>query len=242
MTATTVRAVLFDTFGTVVDWRSGIASAFDTVAARHSSRLDSVHLADAWRRRYAPSMQRITSGDRPYTDLDTLHRENLTSVLAEFELPFETSEADVYDLVHAWHELAPWPDSVPGLHALKAQYTIGPLSNGHTALLLEMAKSAGLPWDLIIGSDLTQAYKPDPAAYLRPAAILGLAPAEVMLVAAHNDDLRAARDSGLATAFVARPLEHGSDQSIDLEAESDWDVVADDIVHLAELLHPRLAR
>ncbi|MCS5721679.1 HAD-IA family hydrolase [Herbiconiux sp. CPCC 203407] len=146
---------------------------------------------------------------------------------------------DIVELVHAWHRPPPWPDSVPGLRALKADYIIGPLSNAHTALLLEMSKSRRLPWDVIIGSDITRTYKPDPAAYRKTVELLGLPPGEVMLVAAHNEDLQAARMSGLATTFIARPREHGSRQVLDLEPTSDWDVVADDIEDLARRLRRR---
>lgn len=232
-----VTAVLFDTFGTVVDWRRGIAQAVADFAARHRLGLAPEAFADAWRAEYDPSMARVRSGERPYVPLSQLHRENLERTLARHGLRLaDFDAAEIATLNRAWERLPAWPDSVPGLAALKRQYVIGPLSNGDVALLVHLAKFAGLPWDLIIGSDLTHAYKPQPEAYLRAAAILRLPPGEVMLVAAHNADLQGAREAGLATGFVARSREHGPAQTTDLAAASDWDVVADDLVALAARL------
>jgi 2-haloacid dehalogenase len=229
-----VRAVLFDTFGTVVDWRSGISAAARRAAGAHGARLDPDAFADAWRARYQPSMEPVRSGVRPFVTLTRLHRENLTATLAEFGLDLGPPEVD--DLNRAWERLPPWPDSVEGLTLLRRRYIVGPLSNGNTALLTRMAKHAGLPWDVVIGSDVTRCYKPRPEAYLRAAAILELEPGQVMLVAAHNGDLAAARRAGLATAFVPRPTEHGPAQTSDLRPESDWDVVAVDVIDLARQL------
>jgi 2-haloacid dehalogenase len=206
-----VRAVLFDTFGTVVDWRTGVAGAVRAFAAAHGLDLDPEAFADAWRKLYQPSMQRVRFGKRPFAVLDVLHRENLEEVLrARGVDPGALDPGELDDLTRAWHFLPPWPDSVPGIAAIKARYIVGPLSNGNTSLLLDMAKAAGLPWDLILGSDVTRAYKPDTAAYREPAGYLGLDPGQVMLVAAHTADLAAARKAGLATAFVARPAEYGA--------------------------------
>jgi 2-haloacid dehalogenase len=179
-----VRAVLFDTFGTVVDWRSGIAAAVRAFADRHGLGLDGEAFADAWRARYQPAMEGIRSGQRPFVSLDVLHRENLDGALRTHDLDpaaFGSAELDI--LSKAWHFLPPWPDSVEGIARIKRGYIVGPLSNGNTGLLLDMAKAAGLPWDIILGSDISRAYKPDPEAYRSPAAILGLEPGQVMLAA-----------------------------------------------------------
>jgi len=191
-------------------------------------------VADAWRRRYQPAMEECRSGRRPFTRLDVLHRENLNAVLADCGIDpdaVDTSELD--HLNRAWHRLDPWPDSVPGLLRLKSRYVIAPLSNGNVALLLNMAKRAGLPWDAILGAEVAGAYKPQPEAYLRTADILGLRPDEMCLVAAHNGDLKAARACGLGTAFVLRATEHGPGQTTDLAPSEAWDVVASDFLDLA---------
>jgi 2-haloacid dehalogenase len=237
-TGRAVRAVLFDTFGTVVDWRSGVSAAVGGFTARHGLTLDPAEFADAWRAQYGPSMENVRSGQRPYVSLDTLHRENLDLVLRAHDLdPAAFGPADLDALNQAWHYLPPWPDSVAGLSALKRDFIVGPMSNGHTALLLHMAKAGGLPWDLILGSDVTRAYKPSPQAYLAPPALLGLDPGEVMLAAAHSSDLAAARGCGLATAFIARPDERGPGRGGDTAAPGDWDVVTTSITDLARQLH-----
>ena len=237
-TGLTVRAVLFDVFGTVVDWRSGITAAVRSFAAGHGLELDPAAFADSWRGRYQPSMRPVRSGARPYVSLDVLHRENLENVLRGLELdPGSFDPAELDRLARAWHFLPAWPDSVAGIAAIKRGYTVGPLSNGNTSLLLDMAKAAGLPWDLILGSDVSRAYKPDPDAYLRPIALLGLEPGEVMLAAAHPADLAAARQAGLATAFIARPLEHGPGASPGAEGgTADWDLAGGSITEIADRL------
>lgn len=230
----TVQAVLFDTFGTVVDWRTGITAAVRRTAAVHGVPRDAEAFADAWRAKYEPSMEPVRQGLRQFTTLTRLHQESLTATLAEFGVDLPDPETE--HLTHAWEQLPPWPDSIDGLTMLRRRYLIGPLSNGNVALLTRMAKHAGLPWDVIIGADVTRRYKPQPEAYLRAAALLELEPVQVMLAAAHNHDLAAARQAGLATAFVLRPTEFGPSQSTDLRAEADWDVIATDLVDLAERL------
>ena len=200
-----VRALVFDVFGTVVDWRGGVARE---VRRLLGPAVDAAALADDWRERYVPSMERVRSGELPWTPLDALHRSSLSSVLADAGLP--DVPADVRDeLVLAWHRLDPWPDAVPGLSRLRRRHVVAPLSNGNIALIVDMAKRAGLPWDVVLGAEVVRHYKPDPEVYDAAAALLALAPEQVLMVAAHTDDLRSARARGLRTAYVHRPDEFG---------------------------------
>lgn len=232
-----VRAVLFDVFGTVVDWRTGVAAAVRRFAGEHGLELDAEAFADAWRSRYVPGMRRVSAGERPFVPLDVLHRENLDGVLADLGFgPADFAPAALDELNRAWHFLPPWPDSAPGIAALKRDYIVGPLSNGNTCLLLDMAKAGGLPWDVILGSDVSRAYKPAREAYLRPAAMLGLEPGEVMLAAAHEADLAAAKEAGLAAAFIARPLERGPGIAGAGVAARSWDLSVSSITELASLM------
>jgi len=233
-----VKALVFDTFGTVVDWRNGIARDAKVFLAKHGrADVDAHAFADAWRRRYQPAMEEVRSGRRPFTRLDVLHRENLDLVLRDHGMDPAAIPADELDwLNRAWHRLDPWPDAIPGLLRLKARYFIGPLSNGNILLLANMAKRAGIPWDAILGAEPARAYKPQPEAYTRTAEILDLKPAEVALVAAHNGDLAAARNAGLATVFVLRPTEHGPGQRTDTRAESDWGISAESFEEVADRL------
>ena len=239
MPMTDVRALVFDVFGTVVDWRSGVARDAAPFLARYGAGgADPSHFADAWRRRYQPAMEEVRGGRRPYTRLDVLHRENLEAILPDFGIePGQVPPAELDELTLAWHRLDPWPDAVAGLGRLKAGHIIAPLSNGNIVLMLDMAKRAGLPWDAILGAEVSQAYKPSPDAYLRTADVLALRPGQMCLVAAHNSDLAAARACGFRTAFVPRPREHGPEQRSDLEADGPWDVVADDFLALASALN-----
>jgi 2-haloacid dehalogenase len=240
-TGQTVKAVLFDVFGTVVDWRTGVAAAVRRFADSHGLELDANAFADAWRARYVPGMRRVSSGERPFVLLDVLHRENLDGVLADLGVDAGRFGPKALDeLNRAWHFLPPWPDSVAGIAALKRNYIVGPLSNGNTSLLLDMAKAGGLAWDLILGSDVTKAYKPTMEAYLRPTALLGLEPGEIMLAAAHESDLAAARTAGLAAAFISRPLEQGPGVPGAGVAAQSWDLAVSSITELAERLGPRL--
>ncbi|MEO2217945.1 haloacid dehalogenase type II [Chromobacterium vaccinii] len=230
-----VQALLFDVFGTVVDWREGVARDAAAFLQRHpGARQDAYAFADVWRGRYSPSMEVVRAGRRPFTRLDQLHRENLEATLPAFGIdPASVPEDQLQWLNRAWHRLDPWPDSVAGLTRLKARYIVATLSNGNTSLLLNMAKYAGLPWDAILGAEAAQAYKPTPQAYLRTAELLDLPPERICLVAAHNGDLAAARQCGLKAAFVARPREFGPEQQTDLVAEQDWDWVAGNLIELA---------
>ena len=229
-------ALLFDVFGTVVDWRGSIAREVRRLVARKGrrGRRDWGEFADAWRRRYAPAMQRVRAGELPWQSLDALHRMNLEEILPEFGLRLTEREKRELNLV--WHRLAPWPDSMPGLTRLKRRHVIGTLSNGNMRLLVDMAKQARLPWDCVLSAELFRHYKPDPEVYLGAAALLELPPREVMLVAAHKDDLAAARRCGLRTAFVRRPLERGPKSTPDLADDRRFDFNADDFIDLARQL------
>jgi 2-haloacid dehalogenase len=228
-----MKALIFDVFGTVVDWRTGVANVATTAFAERGIEADPFGFAAAWRAQYDPAMEKIRAGNRGYVRLDVLHRENLDVVLADFGLEDQFNEAARADFNRAWEKLPPWPDSVAGLTALKARYAIAPCSNGSIALMTWLAKFGGLPWDAILGAEIAGNYKPAREVYLASAAALGLEPGEVMMVAAHNSDLAAAREAGLKTAFFPRPAEHGPSQTSDLEAASDWDIVAADLEDLA---------
>lgn len=231
-----VRALGFDVFGTVVDWRGGIARDAAPFLKRHGGRDDPLAFADAWRGQYQPAMEKVRSGRRPFVRLDVLHRENLEVVLPDFGIdPARIAPAELDELNLAWHRLDPWPDVVEGLTRLKRRYIIATLSNGNIILMVDMAKRAGMPWDAILGAEVAGAYKPSPEAYLRTADMLALKPEQLCLVAAHNSDLAAARRCGLKTAFVLRPGEQGLGQHAD-EAMQDWDVSASDFCDLANQL------
>ena len=233
-----VRALLFDVFGTVVDWRSGVAREATPFLRRHGAEsVDPLAFADAWRASYQPAMEQVRSGRRRFTRLDVLHRENLETILPDFGIdPATVPASELNELNLAWHRLDPWPDAVAGLTRLKTSFIIATLSNGNIALMLDMAKRAGLPWDAILGAEVVQAYKPMPEAYLRTADILAMRPEQICLVAAHNGDLAAARKCGLRTAFIPRPAEHGPNQTTDLRPDQEWDAVAADFGALAEKL------
>ncbi|NBD31332.1 MAG: haloacid dehalogenase type II [Alphaproteobacteria bacterium] len=219
-------ALIFDVFGTCVDWRSSIARA----VAQALPEVDSTAFTDAWRGEYQPAMERVRSGGRGYVPLDDIHRENLHCVTPCFGV----SAGD--GLATAWERLDPWPDVRPGLAALRRGYILAPCSNGSIAMLARLARYAGLPWDCILGADIARDYKPKPRVYQASCAALRLDPAQVMMVAAHNDDLAAARAAGLRTAFVARPTEHGPDQTSDMAPSADWDLVVPDFEALASRL------
>jgi 2-haloacid dehalogenase len=238
MTLSSVRALVFDVFGTVVDWRSGVAHAAVPFLLRHAATpADPAAFADAWRDRYQPAMEEVRTGRRPFAPLDVLHRENLEAILPDFGInPSQVPSEELDELNRAWHRLDPWPDVLPGLARLKARYIIAPLSNGNVILMIDMAKRAGLPWDAILGAELARAYKPSPEAYLCTLDVLAMRPEQVCMVAAHNGDLAAARACGLRTAFVPRPTEHGPNQTGDLRPEQDWDVIVPDFGALADKL------
>lgn len=229
-----MKALAFDVFGTVVDWRSSIIGELEAFGKSHGLQRDWPVFADNWRAGYAPAMDRVRRGELPWTRIDDLHRAILVSLLEEAGVEAGPDEID--HLNRAWHRLDPWPDSVAGLSRLKQHYLITTLSNGNVSLLTNMAKNAGLPWDCVISAELFRHYKPDLEAYRGCADLLDIAPEELTLVAAHPSDLRAARAAGLGTAYVARPLEYGPDATpYDVTAD-DFDIVATDFVDLADQL------
>ena len=230
-----VKALGFDVFGTVVDWRSSIIREGQELGRAKGLDVDWEAFTDAWRGLYQPALDRVRTGALPWTRLDDLHRMSLDRLLVDFEIR-GLAESEIDGLNRVWHRLDPWPDSVPGLTRLRKKYVLATLSNGNVALMVNMAKRAGLPWDAILGAEPARHYKPHPEAYLRTADFLGLRPEQCMLVAAHNGDLAAAARVGFHTAFVRRPTEHGPTQTRDLRAEQAWDVVAESMVDLAAKL------
>ena len=232
MKAPPVKALIFDVFGTVVDWRGSVIREGEELGRKKNLDVDWAAFADEWRGRYAPSMDQVRRGELPWTNLDALHRTSLEELLEEFRIEGLTEE-EIDHLNKVWHRLDPWPDSVAGLTRLKKRYVISTFSNGNVALLTDMAKWAGLPWDLILSAELVKHYKPDPETYLMAPNLLDLRPDEVMLVAAHPSDLRAAQTHGLRTAYVLRPQEWGPEGEAE-PADPSFDLVVDDLIELAE--------
>ncbi|MCX7320026.1 MAG: haloacid dehalogenase type II [Hyphomicrobiales bacterium] len=231
---TAVKALIFDVFGTVVDWRSSLIDDLGKWGNQRGITADWTALVDAWRLAYMPSMDTVRHHpERGFVKLDKLHRQSLETLVEKFGIQGLTDD-DLHHLTLGWHRLHPWKDSVAGLTRLKTKYIISPLSNGNVALLTNMAKFAGLPWDLIMSAELFKHYKPDPESYLGACEMLSLKPAEVMMVAAHNNDLDAAQKYGLKTGFVPRITEYGPHQNRDFKADGDWDVVADDFEDMAK--------
>lgn len=228
-----VKLLVFDTFGTVVDWRSVVIEEGQALSKAKGFSLDWAAFADEWRGAYAPSMDRVRKGDLPWTKLDVLHRMSLDTLLAKHAVT-QLSEAEKREFTRAWHRGRPWPDSVAGLTRLKKAFTIAPMSNGNLALLTNMAKHGGLPWDCILGAELAKHYKPDPETYLSAVQFFDLTPPEVMMVAAHPGDLQAAKALGLRTAYVHRPLENGAEKKPPaMPAAGTFDILAKDFLDLA---------
>lgn len=230
-----VRALVFDVFGTVVDWHGSVAREVRALAREKGLRVNALKFATAWRAGYRPAMDRVLRGEAPFEKIDAIHRAILEDVLRQFRIA-TLSEEEKARLNLVWHRLKPWPDTVRGLKRLKSKFIIATLSNGNTSLLVNMAKHAGLPWDCVFSSDTFKLFKPDPGMYLGAAAMLDLAPAQVMMVAAHKPDLRAAAKCGLQTAFVKRPLEHGRRGTPDLVSEPDFTHDAESFLDLADQL------
>ena len=236
-----VKALLFDVFGTVVDWRTGIAKEVESVAKKNDISLDPFDFADAWRAEYQPAMEEIRKGRRSFTILDILHMENLKKIASKFNL-HDLSDEDFKMLVKAWHRLPGWPDSSEGLNALKKKYILATQSNGNIALIVNMAKFSNLNWDVILGAEVIGHYKPEPEAYLKACSALDLKTEECLMVAAHDDDLKAASLQGMKTAYVHRPFEYGKDKLFDIAMVNDykgdkvWDIVSSDLNDLAKQL------
>lgn len=231
-----IKALTFDVFGTVVDWRSSIAREGEVFAKRHSiNGIDWVKFAESWRAGYTPSMNRVRNGEIPWANIDELHKSILNKLILKYGIEGISYE-DKNDFNRAWHRLSPWPDVLGGLKRLRSKFVIATLSNGNVSLLTNMAKNAGLPWDCILSAELSKHYKPDPEVYKTAVGLLGLHPYQVMMVAAHNFDLEAAKQIGMKTAYVHRPLEFGPDKDLEQISIEDFDFVAKDFESLAEIL------
>ena len=233
-----VKALLFDVFGTVVDWRTGIAIEVQMIAKKYNIELNADDFADAWRAEYQPAMEQIRSGKRSFTLLDILHLENLKKIAPRFNFNI-LSNADLNFLVTAWHRLPGWPDSSQGLNKLKKKFILATQSNGNIALMVNMAKYSNLSWDVILGAEVLGHYKPEPEAYIKACKALNLKPSECLMVAAHDDDLKAASLQGMKTAYVHRPFEYGKDKLFDIAEVNDykgnrnWDIMSKDFNDLA---------
>lgn len=230
-----VKALTFDVFGTVVDWHGSVAREVRALAKAKGLRLNAAKFAKAWRAGYRPAMDRVRRGEAPFEKIDVIHRSILDDVLTQHKVD-SLSEGEKAELNLIWHRLKPWPDSPRGLKRLKSKFIIATLSNGNTGLLVDMAKNGGLAWDCIFSSDTFKHFKPDPEMYLWAAEMLGLKPDEVMMVASHKHDLRAAAQCGLKTAFVKRPHEYGRNNNPDLASEADFTINAESFLDLADQL------
>jgi 2-haloacid dehalogenase len=232
------RAILFDVFGTVVDWHGSIAREAAAIARGKGIKGDWGAFALAWRAGYQPAMHRVRRGELPWMNIDALHRLILDGIVPDFGLDV-LDEAERDHLNRAWHRLKPWPDSVRGLKALKRHCTIATLSNGNVGLLVDMARHSGLPWDMVFSAELFHHYKPDPETYLGACNLLGRDPGEVMLCAAHKDDLQAAQALGLRAAFVRRPLEFGPTRKVDTKTDARFDYNVSSFIELGEKIAKR---
>jgi len=230
-----IKALTFDVFGTVVDWHGSVAREVRELARTKGLRVNAAKFAKAWRAGYRPAMDRVRRGEAPFEKIDIIHRAILEDVLTQFRIATLT-EAEKAHLNLVWHRLRPWPDAVRGLKRLKSKFVVATLSNGNTGLLVDMAKHGGLAWDCVFSSDTFRHFKPDPEMYLGAADRLDLGPEEVMMVASHKHDLRAAAGCGLKTAFVKRPHEFGRNSNPDLASEAEFTVNAESFLDLADQL------
>lgn len=232
------KALAFDVFGTVVDWRTSVTrESADYLARIGRGDIDAAGFTDAWRMRYMGTMKAYKDAGRAYVTLDVLHREMLEDTLQSSGIdPSTIDNALLHEWTLAWHRLDPWPDTVAGLTRLKTRFPIVTLSNGNVALMVAMARRVGLPWDAILGAEFARAYKPDPRAYLGTAEALSVEPGELCLVAAHHSDLAAARSCGLKAAYIHRPLEYGGAAAPDVNFAQDWEWSASSLIDLADQL------
>ena len=232
---TGIKALTFDTFGTVVDWRTSIINDLSAYGRKHGLNVDWTAFVDEWKNAYKPGMDKVRKGVWPWTTIDGIYRRSLDELAPRFGL--DRLDPDVlHHINRAWHRLLPWPDAVAGLTRLKKKFLISTLSNGDVDMLANMAKLGGLPWDVILCGQVFRHFKPDPEVYLGAIEMLGCKPHEIMMVAAHNDDLKHARSHGMRTAFVLRPTEYGPQQQTNLKATEAWDVIASDFGELASAL------
>ena len=233
--AASIKVLGFDVFGTVVDWRSSVIAEGEQLAKAKGFTVDWAAFADAWRAVYRPSLDRVQKGELPWTKLDFLHRMSLEEILKQFKIE-GLSNDETEHLNRVWHRLKPWPDSIAGLQRLKTRFVVTTLSNGNISLLTNMAKHAGLPWDCVLSAENVRHYKPDREIYLLIPDLFDLKPEQVMLVAAHENDLQSAKKHGLRTAFVHRPQEHGPKRVSEIPPQEKYDFVANDFLHLADLM------
>lgn len=230
-----VKALTFDVYGTVADWRSAVIAEGRALGAAKGLSVDWEAFVDDWKTCYRPGMDRVRTGAAPWTNVDEMYRAKLEAMLPEYGIT-GLSDAEKADLTNAWYRSTPWPDSVPGLKRLKSRYLLSTLSNANFVWLVRMAKHAGLPWDCVLASENARTYKPDPKVYRMAIGLLGLDPGQIMMVAAHNYDLASAAQHGMRTAFVPRPREYGPNQKSDLRPEGSWDLVAGSMEDLATRL------
>jgi len=230
-----IKALAFDVFGTVVDWRSSVIAEGEQLGKTKGLQIDWAAFADAWRSIYRPYMDLVGNGQLPWTKLDDLHRQMLEATLTKFGIANLTNDEKEH-FNRVWHRLTPWPDSVPGLQRLKSRFVVSTLSNGNIALLTNMAKHAGLPWDCILSAENVRHYKPDPEVYLLVSQLFDLQPEQVMMVAAHEHDLQSAQKHGLRTAYVHRPMERGPGKASTKPPTERYDIVANDFLDLAAQL------
>jgi 2-haloacid dehalogenase len=232
--ASEIRALAFDVYGTVVDWRGSILAELSALAARKGLPLDAERFLDEWKASYRPAMDRVNRGEGPFVSVDAIYRARLAELVAGRGLALDAAEID--DLARAWWRLRPWSDVVPGLSRLRSRYVLTTLSNGSFAGMVHLARFARLPWDCVLTAENARCYKPRPEVYRMALDLLALEPGQVMMVAAHNYDLAAASALGMRTAFVQRPTEYGPGQASDLGPERAWDVVVSGLDELAAAL------
>jgi 2-haloacid dehalogenase len=235
--AVMIKALVFDTYGTVVDWRASILAELQALGEIKRLSIAWEQFLAEWKSCYTPGMDKVNRGEWPWTTVDVIYRRKLDALIDTYGMT-GLAEAEIANLNRVWWRLRPWPDSVGGLARLRTRYVISPLSNASFAGMVHLAKFAGLPWDCVLTAENARCYKPRPEVYRTAIELLGLRPDEVMMVAAHNYDLRAARAQGMRTAFFPRPTEYGPTQATDLQPDGEWDVVAKDLDDLSRLLLP----